>query len=171
MASADILLECAKTGNAEAFGELYELYAKELYKYALKYLGNHEDAEDAVLEATLKVFKSICNVRNAASFKAYYFKAVSNSARTILSRDRHNNADIDEKQDLPSADNTEQMAIDRCTLDSALAQLNEDEREIVLLSAVSGFNSKEISQITGFGRSAIRSKLSRSLAKLRRLMD
>ncbi len=46
--------------------------------------------------------------------------------------------------------------------------LNDEEREIVLLSVVAaGFKSKEIARISGLTAGSVRSKLSRSLAKLK----
>ena len=52
-------------------------------------------------------------------------------------------------------------------LSEALAQLSDDEREIVLLSAAAGLTSSEISTITGLTSGSVRSKLSRSLSKMR----
>ena len=46
----------------------------------------------------------------------------------------------------------------------------EDEKEIVLLSVVSGLNSNEISVITGLTPGAVRSKLSRSYSKMREFL-
>ena len=45
----------------------------------------------------------------------------------------------------------------------ALEALDSDSRDVVLLSSVSGLNSKEISAITGLTPGSVRSKLSRSL--------
>lgn len=52
-------------------------------------------------------------------------------------------------------------------LKQALKVLNDEEREIVLLSVVAGFKSKEIARISGLTAGSVRSKLSRSLAKLK----
>jgi RNA polymerase sigma-70 factor (ECF subfamily) len=52
-------------------------------------------------------------------------------------------------------------------LEESLRSLTEQERQIVLLSAVSGLNSKEIADITGLSAGGVRSSLSRSLKKLR----
>ena len=49
----------------------------------------------------------------------------------------------------------------------ALSRLSDEEREIVLLSAVGGLTSSEISNITGLTSGSVRSKLSRSLSKMR----
>ena len=56
-------------------------------------------------------------------------------------------------------------------LTEALAQLDEEERSIVLLSVLGGLTSREISEITSLTPGAVRSKLSRSLAKMREYLS
>ena len=53
---------------------------------------------------------------------------------------------------------------------SALSQLNEQDRNIVLLSAVGGLKSHEIAQITGLSAGNVRQRLSRSLAKMKKIL-
>ena len=56
-------------------------------------------------------------------------------------------------------------------LSEALSQLGEEERNIVLLSIIGGLNSTEISTLTGLAPGSVRSKLSRSLAKMREFLS
>ena len=59
----------------------------------------------------------------------------------------------------------------RLDLQHALAQLAAEEKEIVLLSLVAGFTSQEIAQMTGSRPGTVRSKQSRSLAKMRAYLE
>ena len=52
-------------------------------------------------------------------------------------------------------------------LREALDELTEDQKELVLLSAVGGLSSKEIAELTGMAPGSVRSSLSRSLTKVR----
>jgi RNA polymerase sigma-70 factor (ECF subfamily) len=56
-------------------------------------------------------------------------------------------------------------------LAEALSQLNEEERNIVLLSIIGGLSSSEIASLTGLTPGSVRSKLSRSLAKMREFLS
>ena len=56
-------------------------------------------------------------------------------------------------------------------LSEALDILSDDEREIVILSVVAGLSSKEISDLTGLTAGSVRSKLSRSLTKMREFLS
>ena len=168
MTDCNMLLEGAQSGNAECFGQMYSMYQKELYVYAYKFLGNREDAEDAVQQASIKVYTGIKNIRKPDAFKAYYFKALANTARSMLARrSMHIVGDEDELENSDSGLSTETDAINNAEINRALSILSNDEREIVLLSVVGGFTSKEISQITTLTGGSVRSKLSRALSKMR----
>ena len=56
-------------------------------------------------------------------------------------------------------------------LAEALAQLRDEERDIVLLSIIGGLNSTEIASLTDLAPGSVRSKLSRSLAKMREFLS
>ena len=161
------LFKTAKSGDADAFGALYALYANELYRYACAILHDRHTAEDAVQETCIKVYTNLKNIQNADAVKAYFFKTLQNTAKTILRRGTLTvyGEEIPETQ--PASDNTEATASDRTDLQNALMRLSDEERQIVLLSAVAGFTSKEIAETVDLTAGAVRSKLSRSLEKLR----
>ncbi|MGN0520756.1 MAG: RNA polymerase sigma factor [Candidatus Fimenecus sp.] len=161
------LLKDAQSGNAEAFGALYALYAQELYRYACAILRDRHTAEDAVQEACIKVYTNIQNIRKPDAVKAYFFKTLQNTAKTLLRRGAFAICGDEISEESPAPDNTELAATDRTDLQNALLRLTEEERQIVLLSAVAGFTSKEIAETVDLTAGAVRSKLSRSLEKLR----
>ena len=165
------LAEQARSGSKEAFCELYGMYKDRLYHYALYKLGNPEDAEDAVSEYVLAAWQSIRQLRSTSAFGAWIFRILRNccvrniresiSLRENLQKLYDAGADSSAHAAGPSYPSA---AIE---LAEALLQLSDDEREVVLLSAVSGLTSKEISEITGLTAGSSRSKLYRSLAKMR----
>lgn len=161
------LLEQAKNGNTSAFGALYALYAKQAYAYACAILKNPHAAEDAVQETCIKVYENVRNIRNPDAFRAYFFKTLSNTAKTMLRRSGFREVGGEVSESVPAPENTAQTAELRTDLAAALERLSEEERQIVLLSAVAGLQSKEIAQAVGLTAGAVRSKLSRSLQKLR----
>ena len=55
-------------------------------------------------------------------------------------------------------------------LSEALALLGNEDREIVLLSAVAGYNSREIAELVGMKSVTVRSRLSRALKKMREFL-
>ena len=156
-----MLAEKARSGSREAFCELYGIYKDRLYRYALYRLGDPDDAEDAVSECILEawawIFRILYNccmkhIRNAIGLRG------SLESMAAASRREQSSAGT---SDLP-------LMIE---LAEALSQLSEDEREIVLLSSAAGLTSSEISVITGLSSGSVRSKLSRSMAKMRKYLS
>ena len=154
------------SGSKEAFCELYGLYKDRLYRYAFYKLGNPEDAEDAVSDCVLQAWAGISKLKSPEAFGSWLFRILSACCAKRISRIIDDRRYPELMRDVgytdPSADN--HKAIE---LAEALAILKEDEREIVLLSVVAGLTSGEISKQTGQSPGTVRSKLSRSLAKMR----
>lgn len=157
----------AKKGDKLAFARLYSLYKDKLYRYAYYKLGNYDDAQDAVCDTVLLAYEQIDTLKKPSSFNSWIFKihGATCSKYIKLQIDKRELKDIDELR------NSVKTEIGTSTLSSELNEglniLSEQERDIVLLSVIAGFNSKEISKITGLTDGSVRSKLSRSLAKMR----
>lgn len=164
------LIQEARAGNKESFCKLYGLYKDKLYRYALYRLGNPADAEDAVSECVLAAWKGIRSLKSDGAFSSWIFRILHNICAGMLRKE------ISSREGLETAGNELDTAGQANVQNSveiaeALATLKDDEREIVLLSVVSGLTSKEISEATGLTSGAVRSKLSRSLTKLRAVLS
>ena len=157
----------AKSGDKEAFCTLYTLYKDRLYRYAHYRLGNPYDAEDAVSDCIASAYAQINKLKKPEAFAAWIFRILYCCCNSIikLQSNGRETADISGFENVLTTDM--QQAVDKTELAEALGTLKDDEREIVLLSAVFGLSSKEIARITDMTSGAVRSKLSRSLAKLR----
>ncbi len=161
------LAQKAKKGDTGAFGEIYSLFAPEMYRYALYNLGTREAAQDAVQEAALEAFKSIIKLKNESAAKAWFFSILYNVCKRFQrEKYRADFVPFELCPELSSTDTNDSVstALDLIRL---IDTLGEQEREIVLLSAVCGYSGKEIAAVTGIPHGTVRSKLSRSLAKLR----
>ncbi len=165
-----ILVKKAQQGDRRAFCDLYSLYKEPFYRYALYRLGHPEDAEDAVSECILQLWHRLPTLREPAAFRTFAYRVLSACcARLIRAQiDRRGQDNADDaafagRAEMTTTDHTDTHLI----LEESLRSLTEQERQIVLLSAVSGLNSKEIADITGLSAGGVRSSLSRSLKKLR----
>lgn len=167
------LVTLAKNGNAEAFGELYEIYYKEMFCYACCVTGSESLAQDAVSDAVLSAFSQIGSLRNEQAFKGWLFRILRIScqnrytagekAKSLVYIDDGNSG----LMELPAPERLE-ISVE---LRQALERLSPDEKEIVLLATLDGYKSHEISQILDIKPSTVRSKLKRALKKLRTELD
>ena len=165
------LIHSSRKGDSEAFAKLYGLYKDRLYRYAYYRLSNSRDAEDAVSDTVLIAFEEISGLRKASAFSAWIFRIHYSTCskyvkRQIDMRDSVNIDDYDNSAKLSTSINTLSAE-----LNEGLNLLNDYEREVVLLSVVAGFNSREISEITGLTDGSVRCKLSRSLKKMRDFLE
>lgn len=162
------LIREAQTGNSKAFATVYSFYADDLYRFALWYTGKSADAEDAVQEAVLIAFKNIAKLRKPSSFKSWMFKILSNVCKTKLINpaDRLCTVPIHEIQETEADTSVADFTVS-AELKAALDSLSPEEKQIVLLSVIGRYKSSEIAGIMEMKSGSVRSKLSRSLEKMR----
>ena len=164
------LVKKAKKGDNDAFTQLYVQHANDLYRFALYYMSNPTDAEDAVQEALLSAYKALPNIRKESAFKSWLFKILSNTCKIMLiKRKERATGSLDDIIYKTADENTD--VITELTLENALSKLKPEAREIVLLSVIGGYSSKEVGIIVGRKDSTVRLVLSRSLEKLREFME
>ena len=156
----------AKEGDSLAFGMLYDSQARDMYRYALYALGSESLAQDAVQQAALSAFRNIRALRDPERFRPWLLRILCNTCKRQL-REKYIPVDsLEERfQDLPAEDAPLGRALE---LRQALATLPAGEREILLLSVLGGYDSREIGLALGLPAGTVRSKLSRALSKLRK---
>ena len=168
------LVEQARNGSKEAFCRLYGNYKVKLYRYALYRLGHAEDAEDAVSECVLAAWQGLPGLENPEAFGAWIFRILYRCCMKKI-RDsiglRDNMERIYREGAGSPAGHSGETPLASLELNEALAILSDEEREIVLLAVIAGLTSNEISEITSLTPGSVRSKLSRSLSKMREFLS
>ena len=167
------LVTLAKSGDADAFGSLYELYYKEMFYYARCVTGSEALAEDAVSEAVLSAFKQIGSLKKNEAFKGWLFKILCASCKRQYTENQHKKTlvwldDGETGGEEPSDTVDTELSID---LKSALSILSREEREIVLLGTVEKYKSHEIADMLGCKAVTVRSKHKRALKKMRDFLE
>lgn len=162
------LVKAAKSGDKDAFCSLYGLYKDRLYRYAYYRLGNSQDAQDAVQDCVISAFEQIKGLKSCKAFPSWIFTILRGVCTKYikLQINQRRGVDMNEASNLFNV-----MSDDSTVLSGALEILNPQERDIVLLSIVAGFTSKEISKFVGLTSGSVRSKLSRSLVKMRDYLE
>ena len=158
------LIKSAKKGSAEAFGELYSLYAKELYRFALYTLHDTFDAEDAVQNAALSAFRKIGDLKKEESFKSWFFKILYNECMKIAG---HKSRAFEVPLEEPAVFSDEAYIPDESGVLALFEALPPKEKSLISLSVFEEYTSAEIAEILGMTPSNVRSSLSRLFKKLR----
>jgi len=164
------LISEAIAGSKEAFCALYGNYKDRLYRYALYRLGDPTEAEDAVSDCVLAAWQSIGSLRSSKAFGTWIFRILSNCCASRIKEmiGTRENLERIYESGTGSVSVPPSLSVE---LTEALSQLGDEERDIVLLSIVGGLSSPEIASLTGLAPGSVRSKLSRSLAKMREFLS
>lgn len=161
------LVNRAKKGDAHAFGLVYGEIAEDAYRFAYYYTKNPHNAEDAIQETCLKAWKKLPELKKPEAFRSWFFKILSNICKTSLSALKIV-VPTDSFPDTAAEDENTELKIEMREL---LSRLTSEDRQIVLLSVVAGFSSREIAHMSGMNANTVRSRLSRALAALRKEMS
>ncbi len=159
----DGLLLRIQNGDTGALSELYKETSSGVYSFALSILKNREDAEDVLQEVFMAVFRSARLYRPHSNPKAWLMTLTKNFAIDAL-RKRKRRSSIDLTQ---TADFSDILGIeDRMVINECLNTLSDEERNIVVLHAVTGLKFREIAQILELPIGTVSGKYNRSLKKL-----
>ena len=72
------VIKRAINGDDNAFLQVIDAYKIDLYKTALAYLRNEEDALEAIQEVTYRAYQNISNVRNKQYIKTWLIRIMIN---------------------------------------------------------------------------------------------
>jgi RNA polymerase sigma-70 factor (ECF subfamily) len=157
------LVRAAARGDRNAFDRLVQLHAKQVYRVALRMLGNADDAEDVQQETFLQAYRRLSGFRCEAAFGTWLYTIV---ARLCLSRQRRRAIRPEEvpAEVAPIAGPEEQFAAreEAARVQGALAAMSPPDRLLIVLRYVEQLSHAEIGQVLQCSPESSRSRLSRA---------
>lgn len=160
------LAEKAISGDEDAFLSLLYLHKKALYRTALAYLKNEEEALEAVQEVTYRAFEKIQTVRKPEYIKTWLVRIMINYCNdTLKLRKRIVTDDEAHLQTGISEDYT------YLEVEEALAQLTEEERDLVHLKYIHDIKIKDIAEMSSTPEGTVKTRLYKALRQLRSFME
>jgi len=164
------LFERFLTGEDDAFVELFRRHNRRLFTYAMKLLGDQQQAEDITQELWERVIKlrtSPPHVRNPVGF---FIRIARNLCLDQMKRRRRTVAldDIDEARH-PSSAAEERTELEEIAT-AALDRLPFDQREVLVLNIYCGYRFDEIATMLGTSPDAIWARASRARIQLRKIV-
>ncbi len=167
----EVLKRLAK-GDKNALEELYHETKAAIYGFFLTITKNPADSEDVLQETYLKIWANADRYTAKGTPMSWILMIAKNlSLMKLREKKRHQDLEPEEwdmEFHIPdSAGNTE----DRHLLEAALNLLTLEEREIILLHAVSGLKHREIAELLDMALATVLSKYHRALKKLRKYIE
>ena len=147
---------------------------RKMYACAMMLLRDEDEAADCVQDALIRLWESRSRLAEIEKPEAYCLTAVKRQALdAIRRRGRMQESNVDISNiDLPGSLTPHDEAVARDDLRLAcrlIGQLAPRQREVVELSALSGYDNAEIAAATGISDENIRVLLSRGRSRLREL--
>ncbi len=156
--------------DTEALSELYNKTSSSVYAFALSVLKNSQDAEDVLHDCYVSIYSSAAKYRSNGKPMAWIITIAKNLCLQKL-RERKKGSDIPEEdwerymESKPEVSTEDKMVLSEC-----MKRLSDEERQIVILHAVSGFKHREIAEIMDMRLPTVLSKYNRALKKLKDLL-
>ena len=153
-------------GQQDALAEFYRRTSRAAYACALSLLRSPPDAQDLVQDTYLRVWRTAGQYRPGGRPMGWLLTLLRNLAYMKLRSDKRQTAmdpaDLDQMLDRQPAVTSE----DRVLLRTALLDLNDAERQIVLLHAAGGLKHREIADLMGLPLGTVLSRYRRALKKM-----
>ncbi len=174
----DSLVERAKQGDTDAYGDLVIRYQGLAARTAFLITGSQVEAEEATQDAFVKAFRALGRFRAGAPFRPWLLRIVANEAinrRKALGR--RPTVELTDAFDRPSDEGVaspEAAALAserRALVGHALARLRAEDRLVISYRYLLDLSEAEMADALGVARGTVKSRLSRAMARLREVLD
>lgn len=179
------LVERLKRRDEAAFNELIRLYQGRIFRLVFRMLGDRSEAEDLAQEVFITVFKSIDGFRGDSKLSTWLYRVATNHCKNRIKyldrRARGKKKEFDEIAEhgavesatmSPSAqiarpDQMMEAMQKEKILQQAIAALEDEHRELIVLRDIEHMTYEQIQEITGLAEGTVKSRLHRARHALR----
>jgi RNA polymerase sigma-70 factor, ECF subfamily len=171
-AAIERLVNEAQSGDAWAFGRLFDHYHLPVYRYIASRVRRPSDAEDLTQLVFVKALEALPRYEiRGIPFGGWLFRLARNAVIDFV-RTSHEHADLDQSVDRASHDaGPDEVAATRQEIDAvgaALAALTDDQRDAIALRFFAGLSAREAAVVMGKQEGTVRGLQFRAIAALRR---
>lgn len=153
----------AINGNEAAQLQLLNLYKEPMYRVAYSYMQNEHDANDALQEVTYQCLKNIHKVQSPQYFKTWLVRIVIN---TCLMMKRQQKRIVVTNDLLVQPRNMTELF----ELNDVISQLPIEQQELIHLKYFKDLKNSEIATLQNIPEGTVKSRLHKTLKKLRHLL-
>jgi RNA polymerase sigma-70 factor (ECF subfamily) len=167
------LLKAVAAKNDAALGQLYDRYRLILFGVLMRILNNREEAEDVLQEVFLQVWRRAVDFDENRGRPFTWLVTLARSRgidrlRSLASRERVAVAGASEMPDEVSDAAADAIRSERVgAVNSALADLPEDQRKPLVLAYFDGLTQSEIATKLGVPLGTVKTRMRTAMIKLR----
>ena len=166
------LVERAQAGDRDAYDQLARGAARRLFLVAQRVLRDTDQAEDAVQQTLVDIWRDLPSLRDPDRFDAWTYRMVVRHCRAEVRRHRRIGVSVVDLSDemASSADLIGDVAV-RDQLDRAFRSLSHDHRVVVVLHHFVGLPLGEIADILDIPYGTVGSRLHHAMRSMRATID
>jgi RNA polymerase sigma-70 factor (ECF subfamily) len=171
------LIVRARTGDTQAWGDLYREYAPAIFRFCRRAMPTREDAEDATMEIFMKLRDKLALYDQSRSFTAWLYKVAANHCWDMLRRRRvrqdKETEDVTEiPLEAPEPNQLEKLIEERTSEEvrRALDKLGLRARMALVMRYYSDMSYDEIADALGVRRAFVGVVLLRARHELRQAL-
>ena len=174
---SESILERIAAGDQSAVAECMDTYGGLVWSIARRWTDNAADAEDGTQDIFLELWKSAARYDAAAGSEAVFITTIARRRmidRLRAKERRPKTETLDETYTLNIADpgsDEGMLAAEAAIASRAVAQLDEGQRQILLMGVVQGMTHSEIAAATGKPLGTVKTQLRRGLIRVRELIE
>jgi RNA polymerase sigma factor (sigma-70 family) len=148
--SDERLARSVEDGSERAFAAIYERYHQRLYRYCRSHLRDGDDAYDALQSTLANALAALQRGQRDAPLRPWLFRIAHNETISLIRRREPDRWSFDAAEScVPSAEARADERARLALLVSDLGELPERQRDVLLMSELSGLSHKDIATALG----------------------
>ena len=166
----DLIREVLQGSNARAFETLMKRYTSQVYGAALRLVKDDENAQEVTQMAFIQAYRQLDSWRGE-NFGAWVTIIANNIALRMLEKEKRRQMEpLDENTDPPNEEYDEQRELQLQSLEKAITQLPEIDRQIIQWHYYEGVPLQTIAQRVGQTENNIRVRMYRIRERLKKVL-
>jgi RNA polymerase sigma-70 factor (ECF subfamily) len=180
-----ISIDALKSGDRSAFASFVDQYSEQIFRIALKFTGDSNDAEDVLQETFIKAMRALPSFEGRSSLSTWLYRIAVNEALMVLRKRKPEMVSVEEN-DPDSDDNPNGLVLkDWCCLpedellssesklylQNAVDRLPLTLRSVFLLRDIQGISIRETAETLGLTETTVKTRLLRARLKLRETLS
>lgn len=168
------LVQQAKSGDSEAFAQLYDAYVERVYRYILFRVSEDETTEDLVSQVFLKAWQSLDRYKLGSSPFIAWLYTIARNLVIDFYRAKKDFLPLEKARALPSdmqsPDQEVEARFDLEAMRDGLQSLTGDQQQVLILKYIAGLPNENIAKIMNKQEGTIRGLQMRALQTLSKYM-
>ena len=160
----------AQSGDLDAFETLVRAHTPAVYAHALRFFGDTSAAEDVVQEVWIKVYRALPTFDGRARFSTWLYRVTRNACLDQVRHGKRVPVPADPVDGPPAPGDLGDAVALSASLEHALAQLTQEDRDALSAVSVFGLSYSEAAEIFSVPVGTVKSRVFRARRSLAALL-